>query len=114
MYFSRRSKRKDEKMAKIKWAPQSLDDIEAIANFIARDSDYYAQMFTTKVFDTVERLELFPESGQIVPELNRKEIREIIFGNYRIIYRTKEELVEILTVYHSARLLDINRIESLL
>ena len=83
-------------MATIKWTPQSLGDIEAIADFIARDSDYYALMFTEKVFDTVERLKLFPESGRMVPELNRKKIREIIFGNYRIIYRIKEELVEIL------------------
>lgn len=91
-----------------------MDDIEAIANFIAIDSDYYARMFAANVFETVERLELFPESGRIVPELNRKEIREVIFGNYRIIHRIKEELVEILTVYHSARLLDINKIKILL
>ncbi len=38
-------------MAQIKWTPQSLDDIEAIANFTARDSSYYARMFTTKVFE---------------------------------------------------------------
>jgi addiction module RelE/StbE family toxin len=101
-------------MAKMKWTPQSLDDIESIANFIARDSDYYAQMFTTKVFEAVEHLEIFPESGRIVPELNRKEIREVIFGNYRIIYRIRGDLVEILTVYHSARLLDISKIENLL
>jgi|SRR3989337_2180386 len=97
-------------MAQVKWTPQSLDDIEAIANFIARDSDYYAQMVTVKVFEAAERLELFPESGRIVPELNRREIREVLFGNYRI----KKELVQILTVYHSARLLDVNKIENLL
>jgi plasmid stabilization system protein ParE len=43
-------------MAKIKWTPQALEDIEAIANFIARDSTHYAGMFTVKVFDVVERL----------------------------------------------------------
>ena len=101
-------------MAQIKWTPQSLDDIEAIANFIARDSDYYAQMYVINIFDAAERLELFPESGRIVPELNRKEIREVIFGSYRIIYRIKDKLVEILTVYHSSRLLDVNKIEDLL
>lgn len=101
-------------MAKIKWTPQSLEDIEAIANFITKDSSYYARMFTIKVFEAVDRLELFPESGRIVPELKRKEIREIILGNYRIIYRIKGELVEILTVYHSSRLLDVNEIKNLL
>ncbi|MEW6097481.1 MAG: type II toxin-antitoxin system RelE/ParE family toxin [bacterium] len=101
-------------MAKIKWTPQSLNDVDAIASFIARDSNYYAHMFIAEVFETVEQLNLFPKSGRIVPELNRREIRELILGNYRIIYRIKEELVEILTVYHSARLLDINKIENLL
>ena len=74
----------------------------------------YAGIFTIKVFEAVERLKLFSESGRIVPELNRKEIREVILGNYRIIYRIKEEIAEILTVYHSARLLEIDNIENLL
>lgn len=101
-------------MAKIKWTPQSLEDIEAVANFITRDSSYYARMFTINVFEAVDRLELFPESGRVVPELNRKEIREVIIGNYRIIYRVRNELVEILTVYHSSRLLDVGKIKDLL
>jgi len=57
-------------MAKIRWTLQALEDVEAIANFIARDSTYYAGIFTAKVFEIVDRLELFPESGRIVPELN--------------------------------------------
>lgn len=99
-------------MAKIKWTPQALEDIETIANFIARDSTYYAGVFTVKVFEVVESLKLFPESGRIVSELNRKEIREVILGNYRIIYRVKEDIVEILTVYHLARLLEADIIDS--
>ena len=55
---------------------------------------------------SVERLRVFPCSGQIVPELGREEIRELLKGNYRIVYRVAEDRVEILTVYHSARLLD--------
>ena len=101
-------------LPKIKWTPQSLEDIEAIADFIARDSTHYACMFTAKVIDAVERLELFPETGRIVPELNRKEIREVILGNYRIIYRIKGDIAEILTVYHSARLLEAENINKLL
>lgn len=101
-------------MAKIKWTPQALKDVEAIADFISRDSDYYARMFTAEVFEIVERLELFPKSGRIVPELNRKAIKEIISGNYRIIYRIRNAFIEILTVYHSARLFDINKIKTIL
>ena len=112
MYFSRGSKKENEKMAEIKWSPQSLADIETIANFIARDSSYYARMFTIKVFESADRLELFPESGRVVPELKRKEIREVIIGNYRIIYRIRGNLIEILTVYHASRLLDIDEVKN--
>jgi len=49
---------------------------------------------------------MFPGSGRIVPEIDRGEIREIKSGNYRIIYRLKGDADEIITVYHSSRLLD--------
>lgn len=62
------------------------------------------------ILQAIERLELFPESDRIVPEINEPSIRELLYGNYRIIYRVRETLVEILTIYHSARLLDLRRI----
>ncbi|HBC86406.1 MAG TPA: type II toxin-antitoxin system RelE/ParE family toxin [Lentisphaeria bacterium] len=93
-------------MAEIRWTLQALDDVEAIAKYISRDSTHYAQLFTIKVFDAVRQIEIFPESGRIVPEIKQKYIREIILGNYRIIYRQKNDCAEILTVYHSSRLLD--------
>ena len=68
-------------MAKIKWTFQALEDIGSIANYIARDSFRYANIFVINVFEAVERLEIFPKSGRIVPEINRKEIREINLGN---------------------------------
>lgn len=74
-------------MAEIRWTVQALDDVEAIANYIARDSAHYAQFFATKIFDAVKRIEIFPESGRVVSEINQQDIREILLGNYRIIYR---------------------------
>lgn len=99
-------------MAEIKWTIQALDDVQAIAGYIARDSAHYAQLFATKIFDTVTRIGFFPESGRVVPEINHPDIREIILGNYRIIYRLKADSVEIITVYHGARLLDKGLIAS--
>jgi len=93
-------------MAEIRWTKQSLDDIEAIAEFIEKDSPAFARMFAKKVFEAVGRLALYPESGRMVPEVNSRDIREVILGNYRIIYRVNKSVVEILTVYHSSRLLD--------
>ncbi len=89
------------------WIPQALADVGANAEFIAKDSVYYAQLFTRKVFDPVEKIADFPQIGRIVTEINSENIKEIILENYRIIYRINNELVEILTVYHSARLLEI-------
>ena len=66
--------------------------------------------FSNRVFESVERLELFPKSGRIVPELQLETIREIIFGNYRIVYRLKQKEVEILTVFYAARLFDFSEI----
>jgi len=51
----------------------------------------------------VERLETFPESGRIVPELDRPEIREVIVKPYRVVYRYRGEAVEIATVFRSSR-----------
>jgi len=98
-------------MAEVRWTPQAADDLEAIADFIAEDSPHYASLFVVDVLDAVQRLEVFPKSGRIVPEANDPIIREIILGNYRIIYRVKPEIVEILTVYHGARLLDPSRLK---
>ena len=58
------------------------------------------------VLAAVERLVAFPYSGRTVPEVDDPLIREILLGNYRIVYRIAGEVVEILTVYHGARLLD--------
>jgi plasmid stabilization system protein ParE len=73
---------------------------------------YYAQLFVQKIFQSVRRLTTFPESGRKVPEIGRNEIREIIVGNYRIIYRSQKQVIEILTVYHSSKLLNKDFIDN--
>lgn len=90
-------------MAEIRWAPQAADDLEAITEFIAADSPSYAQLFAIDVLTAVERLMDFPESGRMVPEVGNPVIREILLGNYRIIYRIHHPAVEILSIYHAGR-----------
>jgi toxin ParE1/3/4 len=97
-------------MAEVRWTPQAADDLEAITNFIAADSPQYARLFAMDVLVAVERLADFPNSGRVVPELKDPAIREILLGSYRIVYRVKGDLVEVLTVYHRARLLDPSRL----
>jgi addiction module RelE/StbE family toxin len=93
-------------MVRIIWSPDAAADLEAICEYIAKDSEYYARVFAQGVVNTVERLLIFPESGRVVPEYNRKDLREIIFQNYRIVYRIKSDAVEIVTITHGARLMD--------
>ena len=93
-------------MVEVTWTPQALDDLDSIAEFISEDSPCYAGLFVINVFDVVNRLYEFPESGRVVPETNTPQIREIIMGNYRIVYRINLKKIEILTVIHGAKLLD--------
>jgi plasmid stabilization system protein ParE len=97
-------------MARLRWTPQALEDIEAICTYIARDSNYYARIFATQIMEKASTLESFPKAGRIVPESSRENIREIIHGSYRIIYRLINDSVQILTIHHSARLLDLSAI----
>ena len=100
-------------MADLNWAPQALEDLESIAEFISRDSRHFALLFTANVVAAVERLQDFPESGRIVPETHDESLREILFGNYRIIYHVQDKKVDVLAVHHAARLLDMRRIQEL-
>ena len=90
----------------IVWTRQAREDLREIRAFIARDAPATASIFVRRLRYSVERLRMFPLSGHVVPELGREDIRELLKGNYRVIYRAAEHRVEILTVYHSARLLD--------
>lgn len=91
-------------MTKIVWAPQAIQDVEAIRAHIARDSNLYADLVVERVVAAVERLADHPRSGRVVPELGDESIREVIHGNYRIVYRLRDEVVEVATVFHGARL----------
>lgn len=96
-------------MVKIKWTTQSISDIENIAEFIAKDSERYAQIQTLRFFEAVEVLQTNSKIGRMVPEFKSDAVREIILGNYRIIYHlVSQNSIDILTVHHSKRLLSKN------
>ena len=91
-------------MAEVRFTEQSITDLEDIAGYISKDSQFYAQMQVQKLISRINILERFPEIGRIVPELKTKSIRELVEGNYRIIYHIgTKELVHILTFHHSRR-----------
>ena len=77
---------------KIVWSPLAIERIREIAVYI------------NTVFKTVQKLHKFPNIGRIVPEVNRNEIQEIIYKNYRIIYRLEKNRISILTVRHGKQI----------
>ncbi len=97
---------------KIIWSPLAVDRVAEIAEYIAQDSPNSAEKWVESIFQVVERLEKFPKSGRVVPEIKQDDFREIIHGNYRIIYRLQNEIVSILTVRHGRQLLPIDEIKA--
>ncbi len=93
-------------MVKVKWNEEALDDIDEIAEYIAMDSFTYAKIQVEIFFDRVHHLKDNPFIGAMVPELNDKNIRQLVEGNYRIIYELlNSTTIEILCVIHGSRLL---------
>jgi len=91
-------------MVKVRWTDFAIDNLVAIGDFIEQDSFYYAQRVVNYLFDSVNILKQHPRAGRVVPEFNNKTIRELIRGNYRIIYKIlNEQNINIVTVHHSAR-----------
>ncbi len=96
-------------MAEVIWTEQSLEDIQQIADFIAKDSLVYAQWQVERFLTIEQQLSEHPYSGRKVPEINDDTIREVIVGMYRMIYYVNSsDKVSILTVHHSNRLLSNN------
>ncbi len=90
---------------KLIWSPSARLDLKDIAAFIAEDSPSAADRFVRGLFQAVERLADFPDSGRIVPEFGDSNIREIIRKPCRIVYRIRrrKRTIEVARVWHSAR-----------
>ena len=89
---------------KIKWSPRSVAQFEHICEFISLDSEVYARIFAQRVFKLIENITLFPHSGRIVPEYDDENLRELLMDNYRIVYRLKTKVIEIVEICHTAQL----------
>lgn len=92
-------------MVKIVWTDLAIRDLKSIHDYIALDSKFYAKRFVAKLILRVDQLEVFPNSGRTVPEFNNTSIRELIEGNYRLVYKVENAEVTILRFHNSARLL---------
>ena len=90
-------------MGKVIWTDPALKDLRDIIEHIAEDSPVYAERFGLHVVESPRRLEQFPYCGRIVPEFNDENIRELIYGSYRIIYVIRHGDCYITAVIHGSR-----------
>ena len=90
-------------MTDILWSPRAEADLKEIRAFIETDSPAWADLTVRRLVAAVERLREFPDSGRMVPERQSPELREIVSGNFRIVYRRQPALVEIATVFRGSR-----------
>ena len=88
---------------RVHWTNRALDHLLAIHEYVAQNSEIYANRLVDRLTRRSEQLGLFPQSGRMVPEYKRADIREVIERPYRIIYRVKEEQIDVLSVVHSAQ-----------
>ena len=90
-------------MKKLVWTDPTVEDLHELHAYIARDSELYASGFVQRLISATERLADHAEMGRVVPESNNDSIRELLYQNYRIIYRLKDDQIEVLSVIHGAR-----------
>jgi addiction module RelE/StbE family toxin len=92
-------------MVEIRFTASFHADLDDIAFYISKESPRYATRFVEMVYESVEKLLTFPRLGRIVPELEQENIRELILGNYRIVYKlNSDNELFVIRIIHSSRL----------
>ena len=88
---------------KVVWARRAIADLEAIADFIGQDSPHYAAVTVSGLAKAARPLETFPRMGRRVPEAESDDVRELIVGSYRLMYRLEAERILVVAVIHGRR-----------
>ncbi len=93
---------------RVRWTPGALKDLDEIAAYIARDSRFYAAIYVRRMFAASRSLSTLPMRARIVPEVGEVNLRELLIGNYRLIFRLFELEIQIITVINQTRDLSIH------
>ena len=99
-------------MAEVIWTEPALQELDAIAEYIALDNPAAASLLVKTVLDKTKRLQDFPRSGRVPPELPNSVYREIVVLPCRIFYRLDDTQVFLLFVLREERLLRAYMLES--
>lgn len=89
--------------SQVVWSESALEDLEAIAEYIAENSINSARKVVSKIRDAANKLENFPQLGMVVPEIGDPTIRQSLVLQYRLIYQLQDEQLIILSILHARR-----------
>ena len=90
---------------KVCWTDEALRHLDDIHRHIAGDSPFYARRMVDKITRRSRQIGAFPQSGRMVPEYQDMDVREVVEPPYRIVNRVTADRVDVLAVFHGARLL---------
>jgi len=88
---------------KVLWTEQAFARLAEIETYIAGDDPAIAQRFVARLIRRANQLAKNPQMGRWVPELPESKLRELIEGNYRMVYRVRGKTVQVLTVFEGHR-----------
>lgn len=93
------------------WSPLAVDRAADAAAYIAKDNPAAAHRWVDELFAVTATLGRFPEGGRHVPDLPRPDLRELLVGPYRVVYRLEPRRIAVLTVRHLRRRFDAAEVE---
>jgi len=88
---------------RLRWTEQAVDQLGAIAEYVSRSSPVYAEQLVQRIATRLEQVRVFPASGAPVAEVETPEIRQLLEWPYRIIYRSRSDVIEVLAIVHGRR-----------
>jgi toxin ParE1/3/4 len=84
----------------LRWTEHAVTQLAALAEFISLDSPFYAEQVVDRIVARFEQARRYPGSGRMVPEFGREDVRELIESPYRLVYRVRQDAVEVLSILH--------------
>ncbi len=91
---------------KVVWSPEAIEDLEAIAKYIERDSKFYARAVVNKILDVAKNIKCFPKIGRVAPEIVGENIRERFVYSYRVVYQIRGQKILIVAIIHGRQMFE--------
>ncbi|TKB82853.1 MAG: type II toxin-antitoxin system RelE/ParE family toxin [Nitrospira sp.] len=88
---------------KVHWTDMAIGHLRSLHAYIGQSSPEYAQSVVDRLTRRSQQIGNFPQSGRIVPEAERPQIREVLEGSYRIMYHIKPDQVDVIAVIHGSQ-----------